>query len=131
MKKQKQSIKQDEKKTNSLKARRSQTRKLPSSLPEARRKFWRRFQLMTLTSWACARSQTHTTLLTTAAAPAVPGTRASQMRMLQSLLHDAKIVASDGDHCRSSTLARWPTNGPCGVTADCPRPAARSHPCHR
>ena len=86
---------------------------------------------MTLTSCVCACSQTRTTLLTAATAPALPGTRASQMRMLQSLLHDAKIVASDGDHCRSSTLARWPTNGPCGVTTDCPRIGARSHPCHR
>lgn len=111
--------------------RRSQTRKLPSSLPDARRNVWSLFQLMTFTSLLCALSQTRTTLVAVATAPALPGTRASQMRMLRSLLHDAKMVGSVGDHWRSSTLARWPRNGPCGVTTLLPRTGSSSHPCHR
>lgn len=84
-----------------LKVRRSQIRKVPSSAPEASMQVARLFHEMTFTSVACAVSES----------AGWCRVRVSQMRRLLSTEQLANTVASVGDHCRSSTLAVWPTNG--------------------
>lgn len=80
----------DSKRAHPLKFRRSQTLMPPSSPPDASKYCVERFQLITLTSLLCA--------------PATPIAdlrsfmRMSQTRMLRSAEHDAKTVASCGDH---------------------------------
>jgi hypothetical protein len=67
-----------------------------------------RFQLMTLTSLACAPSMPATLRR--------PFARTSHTCTLRSAEHEPNTVGSPGDHCRSSTEAVCAVNGcACGV----------------